>query len=421
MSVSFATAAMSPAGHLGDRGLLLAAHRRELVEPLLAHGATVHERRVVLHGALEHLEEVDAPDVRVDDRLEHERGRWAVADRRCRAFLDHEVREPVDPDELGRTSAQHREHAAFGDALRERVPELVDRQRLVGEVALHEVVVGDDDALDERVVHRVLLGRHVVGHRPGRTDCARAVVGDGLVGEQVDDAAEGGFLADRELERRDAGAELVLQLIERALERRALAVELVHEDRARHAARLGEPPRGLGLHLDAFDGRHDEDRQVGGPQRRRDVADEVGVPRRVEHVDLVALELEGCEGERHRDVALLLLGIEVAHRRAVLDATHAGDRAGGEEQRFGERGLARASVAYECDVAHLLGRVRLHGRILAFSGRMLPVMAGFYGRVRSVRQGAWYPACPPRDASASALRAERGRPRNAGRTLAREG
>ena len=37
--------------------------------------------------------------------------------------------------------------------------------RLVGEVALHEVVVGDDDALDERVVHRVLLGRHLVGDR----------------------------------------------------------------------------------------------------------------------------------------------------------------------------------------------------------------------------------------------------------------
>ena len=28
---------------------------------------------------------------------------------------------------------------------------------LVAEVALHEVVVADDDALDERVVHRVLL------------------------------------------------------------------------------------------------------------------------------------------------------------------------------------------------------------------------------------------------------------------------
>ncbi len=92
-----------------------------------------------------------------------------------------------------------------------------------------------------------------------------------------------------------------LQLVEGARERRALAVELVDEDRARDAALLGELPRDLGLHLDAFDRGHDEQREVGGLQRGGDVADEVRVARCVEHVHLVAVELERRERERHRD------------------------------------------------------------------------------------------------------------------------
>ena len=88
-----------------------------------------------------------------------------------------------------------------------------------------------------------------------------------------------GLLADRQLERRDARAEPRLELVERARERRALAVELVDEDHARQPALLGELPRDLGLHLDAFDRGDDEQREVGGLERGRDVADEVGVAR----------------------------------------------------------------------------------------------------------------------------------------------
>ena len=107
----------------------------------------------------------------------------------------------------------------------------------------------------------------------------RAVVHHRGVGQQVDDAAELGLLADRELERRDARAEAVLQLVERAFERRALAVELVDEDHAGDAARLGHLPGDLGLHLDALDRGDDAHDEVDRAQRGRDVADEVRVAR----------------------------------------------------------------------------------------------------------------------------------------------
>ena len=54
---------------------------------------------------------------------------------------------------------------AARDARRERLGELADLDLLVAEVALHEIVVADDDALDERVVHRVLLRLHLGGNR----------------------------------------------------------------------------------------------------------------------------------------------------------------------------------------------------------------------------------------------------------------
>ena len=119
------------------------------------------------------------------------------------------------------------------------------------------------------------------------------------------DAAERGLLADRELQRRDAGAEPVLQLVERALERRALAVELVDEDR-----RAGGRARSASCHATSVCTSTPSTAETTNTARSatcnaaRDVADEVGVAGRVDHVDLVAVELERRERERHRDAAL---------------------------------------------------------------------------------------------------------------------
>ena len=163
--------------------------------------------------------------------------RLARGDVRRRTLLDDEAREPVHADEP-RSRCPH----STGNTVASSMPvasavrELLRVDRLVGEVALHEVVVGDDDPFDERVVHRVLDVRELVGHRTLRPFGRRPVVDHRGVGQQVDDAAEVALLADRELEWRDSRPEAVLELFERAVERRALAVELVDEDDAGDAA-----------------------------------------------------------------------------------------------------------------------------------------------------------------------------------------
>ena len=83
-----------------------------------------------------------------------------------------------------------------------------------------------------------------------------------------------------QLQRRDAGAELLLELVERALRTtRARGRACSRRSRAGCPSSLGHAPHDLGLHLDALDRRHHEDREVGGPQRGGDVAHEVGVAR----------------------------------------------------------------------------------------------------------------------------------------------
>ena len=131
-------------------------------------------------------------------------------------LVDEEANQAVDADELRRAAAEHGEHGRLRDAARERGGELRRVDRLVVEVALHEVVVADDDALDERVVHRVLFVLHLRRQRAVGSGRRRPVVGDRDVGEELDDSRQRGLFADRELQRRDARTEAVLQLIERA-------------------------------------------------------------------------------------------------------------------------------------------------------------------------------------------------------------
>ena len=189
------------------------------------------------------------------------------------------------------------------------------------------------------------------------------------------------------------GAEPVAQLVEGALEAGPLPVELVDEDHPGHAEPGRLPPDRLGLHLHAVDGAHHEHGQVDDPQRGAHVAQEVGVARGVDQVDLVALPLERGHGERQRDPAPLLLGVVVADGGAVLDPPEAVDGAGSVQERLGQRRLAGAAVAHQGHVADLLGRKELHSvpprcRWLRVQGRVVrgPTLRSWWPRARS--------ACP---------------------------
>ena len=153
----------------------------------------------------------------------------------------------------------------------ERVRELGGVDLLVGEVALHEVVVADDDALDERVVHRVLLGLHLGGDRA--LGALRRAVGVGARrcrSSRSMTPRKLGLLADRQLRaarrrRRTWSFSWSSVRANDARSRSSLFTKIARGS----PSSLGHAPRDLGLHLDALDRGHDEQREVGGLAARR--------------------------------------------------------------------------------------------------------------------------------------------------------
>ena len=82
----------------------------------------------------------------------------------------------------------------------------------------------------------------------------------------------------------------------------------------------------------------------------------------------------GARDKRERQVALLLLRVEVADGGAVLHSPHPSDRARLVEKGLGQRGLPRPAVADEGDVADLLGRKALHES--SAPGSLSPICCG---------------------------------------------
>ena len=231
-----------------------------------------------------------------------------------------------------------------------------DVDRLLVEVALHQLVVVLGDGLEQvRCAPR--------GRRPCRSAgisldlgllAEVVLVDDRLLLDEVDDALEVALGADRKLDRDGVRAEAVDHRLDALVEVRADAVHLVDVGDARDAVLVGLAPDGLGLRLDAGDRVEQRDRAVEHAQRALDLDGEVDVARRVDDVDAVVAPGGGGRGGRDRDAALLLLLHPVHHGGALVDLAHLVGAAGVVEDALGRRRLAGVDVRHDADVARLL-------------------------------------------------------------------
>ena len=89
--------------------------------------------------------------------------------------------------------------------------------------------------------------------------------------------------------------------------------------------------RGLEAGLDAARRVHDEQGGIGRVEALDHLGDEVRVAGRVDDRDLVLAVLERADGEAQRAVLLLLLGLVVEVRGAVVDPAQPRDRAGAKQ------------------------------------------------------------------------------------------
>ena len=304
---------------------VLAARHEQLADTLLVMGAGVHDLRVVGHRALVDAEEVDAARERVGARLEHVGEHLALGvGLEVEALLDRDPlvlggrREVVDDrvEQAVRAQAARRHAAGDGEdvagvgALLERVDDLVVRDVLALEVALHQRL-----GVLRDLVHQLLaVLLRLLGEGVRDRDLGAVAVGVVLVGlhvDEVDDAVEVVLGADRDLRGDDVRPEGLLQRVEGTEEVRPLAVEHVHVDQPGYVQLLGAFPQPSRGDLDAQDAVDHEDGRLTYAQRAERVGDEAGLAGGVDQVDLRVAPLERCErrGDRHAAGLLVLVGV----------------------------------------------------------------------------------------------------------------
>ena len=261
----------------------------------------------------------------------------------------------------GRDREEQRDDLAGEHAGPKPLADFVLADGLTVEVLLQEPVVALGNPLGEPLARGRDLVRHLRGDLPEGLLAARVVLEEPrLAEEQVHDAAQGAFGADRHLDRNRAHAEERLGIPQDLRETRALAVELRDHDHARQAVLVGGLPERLGLELDAGGGADDEERGVGDPAGRPAVAEKHGKPGGVEEIDLPLRRLDARETGVERELAGDLVRVEIQDAGALVDRTESARGAVGEEQRLGEGGLSRAAAAEHDDVPELIHLVTLH-------------------------------------------------------------
>ena len=295
-----------------------------------------------------------------DDRVDVE-GRGEV--------LHDRVEQGLHALVLERRAAQDRVELVGQGGATDRGLELLDGDVLALEVLLHDVVVGLGQRLEELLA--VLGG--LLGH-VGRdlldlvvvADLGLAAPGQRAHADQVDDAEEVGFGADRQLEDQRGGVEPLDHHVDAAEEVGARAVELVDEAHPGHGVLVGLAPHGHGLRLDTGDTVEHRDGTVEDAERALDLGGEVDVTGRVDDVDLVVLPPAGGRGGGDGDAALLLLLHPVHRGSALVDLTDLVGDAGVEQDPLGRRRLAGVDVRHDADVADL---VEVSGDVNGHFGR----------------------------------------------------
>ena len=208
------------------------------------------------------------------------------------------------------------------------------------QISLHQVVVHFDHLVDDllvRVFHRAEIGLPAVAMKEN-VDHPRPVTG-GQVYRQA-------FRAER-----------ALNLFEYRSDINVFRIDPVDHHHAAQVALGGCIHGSLRHGLDAGRGVHDDGGGFHGRKDRKGPADEVGMTRRIEQVDVHAVVVEMTEPGLQRVPYFLFPGVGVGHRGSGVNGALVWNLSGAVQQGIREFGLAGAAVSHQGDVTDLFGAV----------------------------------------------------------------
>ena len=363
--------ARSGARHVGG---LLAAHLVEVAKALGLARARVGELDARRDGAGQHLEEGEAPVLRVVEGLEGKHHGALVVlgdvellavDQRDAAKVGHRgepghggVHEGDDALLAHAAAREHGHEDTLADGLGEKPLELLLRDLLALEVLHHDLVVGFHDKLGELRAGGLggvgVLGGDVLHDGLAALEVARLHVDD------VDDAGEGLAGAHGDGDGAQVGAEALLQRGHGDVEVGVGSVEAVDEQRAGEAELLGRVPQAGGDGARPARRVHDEDRRLARAHGGVGVTDKVGVARGVEHVQARTLPDDGRDSGGDGEAALPLLAVVVQRGLGAGVAAETGGTPRQVEHGLGQHGLAHAALAHKDHVLDLLASLSCH-------------------------------------------------------------
>ena len=172
--------------------------------------------------------------------------------------------------------------------------------------------------------------------------------------DQIDDASEVFFRADRQLDGNRVTLEAIVHHLQDIEEIGTHHVHLVDIDKTRDMIFVSLSPYSLGLRFHAAFGAEHCHRPIKHAQGAFDLNSEVDVARRVNNIDTSSLpEAGGCSG-RDRDATFLLLRHPVHRSSAFMGLTKSVVDTGVEQDTLSRRGLACIDVSHDANISRIL-------------------------------------------------------------------
>jgi len=323
-------------------------------EAFVDAGAQVVEVGVVFDDARLHFEKRDAAGEGVGGSFKDEGGgRAGIGGGRGQDLGDERENE-IGADVVAGGGAEDGENAASSDGFLEAADDVFDGQRASGEELFHELVVAFGDHFDECFMGGIGGGFLRSGDIAFFAFAvAVGLVAEGFHADEIDDAGEGFFFAERELNGDGGAAETGVNAFERAFERGAFAIELVDDEEAGQLHVFGELPDFFGGDFDAGDTVEQDDGGIGGNHGGLRFGEEDVVARRIDDVELGFLPRKGGDGRRDGDFARHFLFVEIRGGVAFVHLEEPVGDTGREKHSGGKRRFPAMPVSNQSDIPYV--------------------------------------------------------------------